>query len=164
MCTRTQKKGAVTPQETAPDSPVCVWEHLVEAWVSGGPCRVGDTDYSSTCLRSFKGGHHYLHYLQHSLKRKKVKVKLFSRVRLFATPWTVAQCASLPVGFSRQEHWSGLPSPPSGGLLDPGIEPWSLAFQADALTSEPPGKPQHSLATGKIAGKEHIPPINRKLC
>ena len=30
-------------------------ESPVKAWVSGGPCRVGDTDYSRTCLRSFKG-------------------------------------------------------------------------------------------------------------
>ena len=40
----------------------------------------------------------------------KVKVKLLSRVRLFATPWTVAYQASPSMGFSRQEYWSGLPS------------------------------------------------------
>ena len=34
--TRTQEKGAVTPQETDPDLPVSVQEFLVEAWVSGG--------------------------------------------------------------------------------------------------------------------------------
>ena len=37
----------------------------------------------------------------------KVKVKSLSRVRLFATPWTAAHQASLSMGFSRQEHWSG---------------------------------------------------------
>ena len=36
VCTRAQKKGAVTPQETAPDLPVSVQESLVEAWVGGG--------------------------------------------------------------------------------------------------------------------------------
>ena len=41
----------------------------------------------------------------------KVKVKLFSRVWLFATPWTAAHQARLPMGFSRQEYWSGLPLP-----------------------------------------------------
>ena len=46
------------------------------------------------------------------------------------------------MGFSRQEYWSGLPFPSPGDLPDPGIEPGSPAFQADALTSEPPGKPQ----------------------
>ena len=35
----------------------------------------------------------------------------FSRVRLCATPWTAAHQASLSMGFSRQEHWSGLPFP-----------------------------------------------------
>ena len=41
----------------------------------------------------------------------KVKVKSLSRVRLFATPWTVAYQASQSMGFSRQEYWSGLPLP-----------------------------------------------------
>ena len=63
-----------------------------------------------------------------------------SRVRLFATPWTVAYQAPLSMGFSRQEYWSGLPFPSPGDLPDPGIEPWSPALRADALTSEPPGK------------------------
>ena len=36
-------------------------------------------------------------------------MKLLSRVRLFATPWTVAYQAPLSMGFSRQECWSGLP-------------------------------------------------------
>ena len=35
----------------------------------------------------------------------------FSRVRLCATPWTAAQQAPLSLGFSRQEHWGGLPFP-----------------------------------------------------
>ena len=69
------------------------------------------------------------------------KVKLLSRVRLFAAPWTVAYQAPRSLGFSRQEHWSGLPFPSPGDLPNPGIEPGSPTFQADALTSEPPGKP-----------------------
>ena len=45
-----------------------------------------------------------------------MKVKSLSRVRLLATPWTAAHQAPPSVGFSRQEHWSGvpLPSPFSG--------------------------------------------------
>ena len=39
-----------------------------------------------------------------------------SHVQLFVTPWTVAHQAPLSMGFSRQEHWSGLPGPPSGDL------------------------------------------------
>ena len=55
------------------------------------------------------------------------------RVRLSVTPWTVARQAPLSVGFSRQEHWSGLPCPPPGGPPDPGMETGSPALQADAL-------------------------------
>ena len=71
----------------------------------------------------------------------KVKVKSLSRVQLFATPWTVAYQAPHSMGFSRQEYWSGLPFLSLGDLPDPGIKPVSPAFQADTLTSEPPGKP-----------------------
>ena len=41
----------------------------------------------------------------------KVKVKLLSRVRLFATPWTAAHQAPPSTGFTRQECWSGVPLP-----------------------------------------------------
>ena len=50
-----------------------------------------------------------------------VKVKLLSRVRLFATPWTVAYQAPLSMGFSRQEYWSGVPFPSPGDLSNPGF-------------------------------------------
>ena len=55
-------------------------------------------------------------------------------------PWTAAHQAPQSMGFSRQEYWSGLPLPSPGDLPDPGIEPGSPALEADALTSEPPGK------------------------
>ena len=77
-----------------------------------------------------------------------MNVKLLSHVRLFATPWTVAHQAPQPMGFSRQESWSGLPFPPPGDLPNPGIEPRSPALQADALTSNPPGK----LGKGQMGG------------
>ena len=70
-------------------------------------------------------------------------VKSLSRVRLFVTPWTVARQAPLSMGFSRQEYWSGLPFPSPGDFPNPGIKPWSPVLQADALSSEPPGKPSH---------------------
>ena len=53
-------------------------------------------------------------------------------------PWTGAHQAPPSMEFSRQEYWSGLPFPSPGDLPDPGIEPGSLALQADALPSEPP--------------------------
>ena len=68
----------------------------------------------------------------------------FSHVQLFETLWTVACQASLSMGFSWQEYWSGLPCPPPGDLPDPGIEPLSPespALQVDYLHTEPPGKP-----------------------
>ena len=68
-------------------------------------------------------------------------MKSLSRVRLFATPWTVAYQGPPSMGFSRQKSWSGLPFPSPGDLPNPGIEPGSPALQADALPSEPPGKP-----------------------
>ena len=56
-------------------------------------------------------------------------VKWLSRVRLFATPWTVAYQAPPSMEFSRQECWSGLPFPSPGDLPDPGIKPGSPALQ-----------------------------------
>ena len=70
-----------------------------------------------------------------------VKVKSIGRVQLFATPRTVAYQAPPSIGLSRQEYWSGLPFPSPGDLPEPGIEPGSPTLQADALPSEPPGKP-----------------------
>ena len=58
----------------------------------------------------------------------KVKVKLLSRIRLFATPWTIVYKAPPSVGFSRQEYWSGLPFPSTRDLPNPGIEPRSPAL------------------------------------
>ena len=75
----------------------------------------------------------------------KVKVNLLSRVQLFVTLWTVAHQAALSMGFSRQKYWSGLPLPSPGDLPDPGVEPGSPALQADALSSEPPGKPRRGV-------------------
>ena len=54
----------------------------------------------------------------------------FSCVQLCVTPWTVARQAPLSTGFSRQEHWSGVPCPPPRGLPNPGIEPTSSVSPA----------------------------------
>ena len=75
-----------------------------------------------------------------------VNIKLSpSHVQLFAIMWTVAYQAPPSMGFSRQEYWSGLPFPSPRDLSDPGVEPGFLALEADALTSEPPGKPQYKV-------------------
>ena len=67
-----------------------------------------------------------------------------SQVWLFVTQWTVACQAPLPMGFPRQEHWSGLPCPLPEDLPDPRIEPASLASPALAggfFITEPSGMP-----------------------
>ena len=69
------------------------------------------------------------------------EVKPLSRVRLFATPWTIAYQAPPSVGFSRQEYWSGLPFPSPGALPNPGTQVSRIAGRP----SEPPGKLQHEL-------------------
>ena len=58
----------------------------------------------------------------------KVKVKSLSHVRLFATPWTVAYQAPLPMGFARQEYWSGVPLPSPMGLEETSnnLEYWTF--------------------------------------
>ena len=78
-----------------------------------------------------------------------MKVKSLSRVRLLATLWTVTYQAPPSMGFSRQEYWSGWPFPSPGILPNPGIESGSPALQADALTSEPPGKPTAAAVAAK---------------
>ena len=78
-------------------------------------------------------------------------MKQLRPVGLLETPWTVARQAPLSMGFSRQECWSGLPFPSPGHLPDPGIDPGSPAWQADALPSEPPAKPL-SLVPWKMKG------------
>ena len=45
------------------------------------------------------------------------------------------------MGFSRQEHWSGLPFPSAGDPPNPGTEPGSPAQQADSLPTDTAGKP-----------------------
>ena len=80
-----------------------------------------------------------------------MKVKSLSRVRIFATPWTVVSQVLQSMEFSRQEYWSGLPFPSPGDLPNPGIEPGSPTLQADTLPPEPPGKPKETKIQGHIA-------------
>ena len=70
-----------------------------------------------------------------------VAFQSFSRVQLFVTPWTVAHHDPLSMGFSMQEHWSGLPFPFPGDLPDPGIKPMSTTLVSRFFTTELPGEP-----------------------
>ena len=64
-----------------------------------------------------------------------VIVQSFSRVQLFATPWTVAHQTPLSMGFSRQEYLSGWPFLSPRDLPNPGIKPGSPALAAGFFTS-----------------------------
>ena len=76
----------------------------------------------------------------HFLLYKMLLRQLLSRVRLFATPRTVACQALLSMEFSRQEYWSGQPFLSLEDLPDPGIKPGFSALQADSLLFELPGR------------------------
>ena len=68
---------------------------------------------------------------------------------IFRIPWTIAHQAPLSMGFSRQEHWSGLPFPPPD-LPNPGFDPESLRSPVLAGSFFPlalPGK-QAPVTTG----------------
>ena len=68
---------------------------------------------------------------------------MLSRVQLFAAAWTVACQTLLSMRFLKQEYWRGLPFPPPGGLLDPGINLHFLQllhWQEDSLPLSRPTK------------------------
>ena len=88
---------------------------------------VGLSDFSSTFQKRRNKRLWFIYFIQikiseYAIHMKWSEVKSLSRVRLFATPWTVA------MGFSRREYWSGLPFPSPGDLPDPWTEPGSLAL------------------------------------
>ena len=60
------------------------------------------------------------------------------------------------MGFSRQEYWSGLPFPPPGDLLHPGVEPGSPALQVESLPTELPGKPSLPLHSDLKSGNPSL--------
>ena len=57
------------------------------------------------------------------------------------TLWTVARQTPLSLEFSRQEYWTGQPSPSPGDLPNPGLEPGPPIVQADSVLSEPQEEP-----------------------
>ena len=110
---------------------------------------------SLTAIKGTRGSGFPCHFSHIQIRKKRKKVKSLSRVQLFVTPWFVAYQASPSIGFSRQEYQSGLPFPSPGDLPDPGIKLRSPTLQADALPSEPPGKPRvQSLGWEDLLEKE----------
>ena len=74
--------------------------------------------------------------ITHFKERK--KVKLLSRVQLFAIPWTVTHQAPPSMGFSRQQYWSGLPFL-QGIFQTQGLNPGLPHCRQTLLSSEQPG-------------------------
>ena len=91
-----------------------------------------------------------------------VKVKSLSRFWLFATPWTAAYQAPLPMGFSRQEYWSGVPLPsPNSGFRYPRFA--HLLTQScpslwDPLDCSPPGSSVDEILKARILEWVAMPP------
>ena len=59
--------------------------------------------------------------------------KLLQSCLTLGNPWTLDHQVPLSMVFSRQEYWSGLSFPSPGDLPEPGVEPKSVASQADSL-------------------------------
>ena len=62
--------------------------------------------------------------------------------RTLPTSWTVVHQASLSMGFSKQEYWSGLPFPSPGDLPDQGSNSGLLHCRQILYCLSPPRKPQ----------------------
>ena len=130
-----------TPWTIARQGPLSMGFPRQEYW-SGLPFpSPGDLPYpgieptSLTCSTLASGFFLFLFFLTNFCLHSALQPFLFPpsifysvHVWLFATPWTIARQAPLPMGFPRQEYWSGLPFPTLRDLPDPGIKPESLAL------------------------------------
>ena len=123
-----------------PDHLTCILRNLYTGQEATARTRHGTMDW----FKTGKGVHQgcilspaYLAYMQSACMLSR-----FSHIWVFATLWTIAHQAPPCMGFSRQEHWSGLPSPPPGHLPAPDLHLLSLmCWQAGCLPLAPAGKP-----------------------
>ena len=83
-------------------------------------------------------------------------MKSLSRVRLFATPWTVTHQSPQSVEFSRLVYWSGLPFPSPGDLSNPGNEPGSPALTGGFFIAEPPEQLRISMLKVKVKSLSRV--------
>ena len=77
-------------------------------------------------------------------KKERKKVKSLSSVRLFAIPWTVSYQGPPSMGFSRQEYWSGVPSPSESNITYHAAAAAAKSLQlcptlCDPIDGSPPG-------------------------
>ena len=135
------------------------WERGVLATGSPGKSRL----YFYTALSMAEGGGWESQPLHRGLDLDMCACSL-SRVRLFATPWTVARQAPLSVQFSRQEYWSGFPFPPPGDLPDTGMEPTSPVLQADSLPPSHQGSPTWTQPDNNNGSSRETEPSDPECC
>ena len=105
-------------------TPCSLWDLMQEL----NPCRL---HWTHEVLTTGPPGRFLLDFLKPFLHVCMLSCQ--NGVQLFTTLWTVAHQAPLSMGFSRQEHWSGLPGSPPGDLSNPGIKPTSLMSPALAV-------------------------------
>ena len=74
----------------------------------------------------------------------------FSRVRLCATPETADHQAPSPLGFSRQEHWSGLPFPSPMKVKSESEVAQSSLTLSDPMDCSPPGSSIHGICQARV--------------
>ena len=91
-----------------------------------------------------------------SISSDGAQVKSFSRISLFATPWTVAHQAPLSMGFSRQEYWSGVPDGAQGDCIGNVLENKDFfqkkAIYKPAFMRRTPALPQHWTGLWEYSG------------
>ena len=85
----------------------------------------------------------------YSNKSVKVKVKSLSRVQLCVTPETAAHQAPPSLGFSRQEHWSGLPFPSPMHESDSEVAQ-SCQTPSDPMDYSLPGSSVHGICQARV--------------
>ena len=78
------------------------------------------------------------------------KVKSLSRVQLLATPWTTAYQAPPPMGFSRQEYWSGVPLPSQLAAAAAANSLQSCPTLCDPIDGSPPGSSIHGIFQARV--------------
>ena len=97
---RDSQRAQTNPVCSRTQGPRRDWDRTVfeRVWGRRGSvvacCRVGGTECSNTCMESFEGGHHYLHYLHHSLSSVQFSGSVMSDS---VTPWIAAYQASLSI-------------------------------------------------------------------
>ena len=116
----------------------CYWKLSNGGWTTEneflGGTDIGPRDFTFSLVFSSAQQRLLVKYLN------RTGCRLTQSCLTLCDPPTVVHQAPLPIDFSRQEYWSGLPCPPPEDLPHPGLEARSPALQMDSLLTEPPGQ------------------------